>query len=69
MREDDPMTTEDRRGDFELIRGTLLQMDSETRHQVIEAMKALRACPRPVAVRVLADAAVRSQLARPRLVG
>jgi len=62
------MATEDRQGDFELIRDTLLKMDPETRHQVIEAMKAIRACPPPVAVRVLADAAMRSRMARPRLV-
>ena len=42
--------------DFELIRDTLLQFDPETRHHVIEAMKALRGMPVPVAVRILADA-------------
>jgi len=51
--------------DFELIRDTLLQLDPETRHQAIEAMKALRALPVPVAVRVLATESMRQQMCRP----
>ena len=43
-------------GDFELIRDTLLRLDPETRAEVIAAMKALRALPVPVAVRILANA-------------
>lgn len=61
------MTGDDERTNFEVIRDTLLQMDPETRYQVIGAMKALRALPRPVAVRVLlADAAMRADLYAPR---
>lgn len=55
----------DRRSDFEVIRDTLLQMDPETRTEVIGVMEALRACPRPVAVRILANAAMRAHLNRP----
>ena len=50
------------RGDFDLIRDTLLQMDPETRAEAIEAMKALRALPPAAAVRVLADAGMRANL-------
>lgn len=52
------MSAKDQLGDFEVIRETLLQMDPETRTEVIAAIKALRACPRLVAVRILAKAAV-----------
>ena len=47
-------------GNFELIRDALLRLDPETRAQVVETMKVMRALPRPVAARILADAAMRS---------
>ena len=50
------------RNDFEAIRDGLLHLDPETRHQVIASMRLLREMPRPVAVRVLADAAMKAQL-------
>ena len=55
------MSTEDQRSNFEVIRDTLLQVNPETRAEVIAAMEALRACPRPVAVRILANAALRAE--------
>ena len=53
--------------DFGVIRDTLLELDPETRTQVIEAMEALRALPVPVAVRILAKAAADAELTRFRL--
>ena len=58
------MTETGEPGDFELIRDTLLQFDPETRHQVIGAMKAIRELPRPVAVRILAEAGAQAEAAR-----
>lgn len=58
--------SEDERSNFEVIRDTLLQMDPETRYQAVEAMKALRALPVPVAVRVLSEAGMRARLYAPR---
>jgi hypothetical protein len=48
--------------DFDPIRDTLLQFDPDTRAEVIEAMKALRALPVPAAVRVLVNESLRQQL-------
>jgi hypothetical protein len=59
------MSAEDQRSDFEVIRDTLLQMDPDTRVEVVAAMQAIRACPRPVAVRILANAAMRADLNLP----
>jgi len=56
------MSAQGQQSDFEVIRDTLLQMDPETATEVIAAMGALRACPRPVAVRILANAAIRAEL-------
>jgi hypothetical protein len=41
---------------FEALRCGLLQLDPETRHQVIDAMLVMRSLPPPVAVRILAAA-------------
>jgi len=59
------VSAEDKRSNFEVIRDTLLQMDPETRAEVIAAMIALRELPVPVAVRILASGAFTH--ANPRL--
>jgi hypothetical protein len=61
-----PAMSEGEPNDFEVIRDALLRLDPETRIQTIEAMKALRALPRPVTVRILADAGMRAALHVPR---
>lgn len=50
--------------DFEVMRSALLRMDPETRAEVIEAMKAIRALPTHIAVRVLANAAMDEAIKR-----
>ena len=61
------MTT-DPRSDFEVLRDGLLELDPDTRHEVIETMKVLRTLPPPVAARVLANAASQERWREFRLV-
>lgn len=65
--EGEPQPAAGRASDFELIRDGLLRLDPDTRAEVIAAMKALRATPTHVAVRILAQAAIRAALTSPRL--
>lgn len=48
--------------DFEVLRDVLLRLDPDTRADIIETIRILRDLPVPVAVRVLADAALLDQL-------
>lgn len=51
--------------DFEILRQGLLELDPETRAHVIAAIPILRSLPESAAVRILAQAALRSQLESP----